>query len=106
MRAWTSIAFPASCRILENVAPDVPRILMSEVEVPEEHLEAFRRRVRGYVPTTLPINQVAEAIRFVVAGGTFIPLSILSMHRRPEPISKEPTLHRISRAHAFLASSE
>jgi DNA-binding NarL/FixJ family response regulator len=77
--------------ILENVAPDVPRILMSEVEVPEEILEAFRRRVRGYVPTTLPINQVAEAIRFVVAGGTFIPLSILSMHRRPEPISKEPT---------------
>lgn len=76
--------------ILENVAPDVPRVLMSEVEVPEEILEAFRRRVRGYIPTALPINQVAEAIRFVVAGGTFIPPSILSMHRRPDPISKEP----------------
>lgn len=79
----------AQLSILEEVAPDIPRVLMSEVEVPEEILEAFRRRVRGYVPTTLPIKQVAEAIRFVVAGGIFIPSSILSMHRRPDLTSKE-----------------
>jgi DNA-binding NarL/FixJ family response regulator len=66
--------------ILEDIAPETPRVLMSEVEVPEDILEAFRRRVRGYVPTTLPMKQVAEAIRFVAAGGTFVPQSILSWH--------------------------
>jgi len=79
----------AQLSILEEIAPDVPRVLMSEVEVPEDILEAFRRRVRGYVPTALPINQVAEAIRFVAAGGTFVPPSILSMHGRTATSSKE-----------------
>ena len=79
----------AQLSILEEIAPDVPRVLMSEAEVPEEILEAFRRRVRGYVPTTLPINQVAEAIRFVAAGGTFIPPSILFMHGQTAAASKE-----------------
>ena len=79
----------AQLSILEEIAPDVPRVLMSEAEVPEEILEAFRRRVRGYVPTALPINQVAEAIRLVAAGGTFVPLSILSMHGQTAAASKE-----------------
>lgn len=69
--------------MLEQMVPDVPRVLLSEVEVPEHIVEAFHRRIRGYVPTTLPIDQVAEAIRFVAAGGTFVPQSILSLHSRP-----------------------
>jgi DNA-binding NarL/FixJ family response regulator len=70
----------AQLSILERIASETPRVLMSEVEVPEDILEAFRLHVRGYVPTTLPIRQVVEAIRFVAAGGTFVPPSILSMH--------------------------
>ena len=70
----------AQLSILEDIAPEAPRVLMSEIEIPEDIIAAFRRHVRGYVPTTLPINQVAEAIRFVAAGGTFVPQSILSMH--------------------------
>ena len=79
----------AQLSILEEIAPDVPRVLMSEAEVPEEILEAFRQRVRGYIPTALPIKQVAEAIRFVIAGGTFVPPSILSMHCQAIAASKE-----------------
>jgi DNA-binding NarL/FixJ family response regulator len=71
--------------VLERVAPEVPRVLLSEVEVPEHILAAFHQHIRGYVPTTLPIDQVAEAIRFVAAGGTFVPQSILSLHIRPTP---------------------
>jgi DNA-binding NarL/FixJ family response regulator len=74
--------------VLEQVAPAVPRVLLSEVEGPEHIWEAFRQRVRGYVPTTLPIDQVAEAIRFVAAGGTFVPQGILSLHTRPNPPSQ------------------
>ena len=75
----------AELKMLERAAPDVARVLMSQVEVPEDILEAFDQHVRGYIPTTLPIDQVAEAIRFVVAGGTFVPQSILSLHSRPSP---------------------
>jgi DNA-binding NarL/FixJ family response regulator len=70
--------------LLEQTAPDTPRILLSDVEVPEDIIEAFRRRIRGYVPTTLPIGQLAEAIRFVLAGGTFVPQSILTMSGRSD----------------------
>ncbi|HET7852269.1 MAG TPA: response regulator transcription factor [Methyloceanibacter sp.] len=81
---------------LEQIAPDVPRILLSEVESPERILEAFNHRVRGYVPTTLPIDQVAEAIRFGAAGGTFVPHSILSLHTRfnqpPPEVAASPDL--------------
>jgi DNA-binding NarL/FixJ family response regulator len=77
---------------LERAAPAIPRVLLSEVEVPEDILEAFRHRVRGYVPTTLPIEQMAEVIRFVAAGGTFVPPSILSLHAGPSVHLERPPL--------------
>lgn len=67
---------------LEQLAPNLPRVLLSEAEVPEDIVKAFDRRVRGYLPTSLPIDQVAEAIRFVAAGGIFVPQSILRLHNR------------------------
>jgi DNA-binding NarL/FixJ family response regulator len=74
----------AELLLLERLAPEVPRVLLSDLEVPEDIVRAFRRRIRGYVPTTLPIKQVAEAIRFVVAGGTFVPPSILALSGRED----------------------
>lgn len=66
----------------DDFEPETPQVLISEIDVPEDILELFRSGIRGYLPTTLPMNQVAQAIRFVAAGGTFIPPSILSLHRR------------------------
>lgn len=68
---------------LERLAQSLPRVMLAEAEMPEEILKAFQHRVRGYVPTTLPIDQMAEAIRFVAAGGTFVPQSILTLYARP-----------------------
>jgi DNA-binding NarL/FixJ family response regulator len=73
---------PSALNTLEQLAPGLPRVLLSEVEVPEDIVTAFHQRVRGYMPTSLPIDQVAEAVRFVAAGGTFVPQSILSLHAR------------------------
>ncbi len=73
---------------LEQLAPNLPRVLLSEVEVPEDIVKAFNQRVRGYMPTSLPVDQVAEAIRFVAAGGTFVPPSILSLHAQPSAESE------------------
>src|SRR5689334_173188 len=80
LQAHKQLCIAAQLEMLEKIAPDTPRVLMSEHEVPEDILDAFRLRIRGYVPTTLPMKQVAEAIRFVAAGGTFVPPSILTMH--------------------------
>ena len=75
--------------LLEQLAGDVPRVLLADIETPEDIVSAFQRRIRGYVPTTLPIKQVAEAIRYVIAGGIFVPSSILSLSDRSVPSSKE-----------------
>lgn len=70
--------------LLEQLAPETPRILLSDIEAPENIIEAFQRRIRGYLPTTLPIAQASEAIKFVLAGGTFVPQSILAKYKRPD----------------------
>jgi DNA-binding NarL/FixJ family response regulator len=80
----------AELSILEEIAPDTPLVLLSDVETTQNVIEAFRRRIRGYVPTTLPIKQVAEAIRFAWAGGTFVPPSILSQCEPPDPVKNAP----------------
>ena len=76
----------AELALLEQLLPEVPRVLFSDFEVPEDIVRAFRRRIRGYIPTTLPISQAAEAIRFVLVGGTFVPPSILGLSG-PEDVS-------------------
>lgn len=86
-----------SLSLLEQMAPETPRILLSDVEAPDDIIEAFQRRIRGYLPTTLPIAQVSEAIRFVLAGGTFVPQSILTKYKRPElledpQLAEEPSI--------------
>jgi DNA-binding NarL/FixJ family response regulator len=80
----------AELSILDEIAPDTPLVLLSDVETAQNVIEAFRRRIRGYVPTTLPIKQVAEAIRFAWAGGTFVPLSILSQCGPADPVKNGP----------------
>ena len=71
---------------LDVFSPETPRVLFSDNEISEHIVEAFQRRARGYIPTTTPIRQVAEAIRFIIAGGTFVPPSIL-VNSRPGPIA-------------------
>jgi DNA-binding NarL/FixJ family response regulator len=73
---------------LATIAPDLPIALLSDVDEADEIAEAFGLGVRGYIPTSLPIKQVAEAIRLVSAGGSFLPPSILTLSthaRRAQP---------------------
>jgi DNA-binding NarL/FixJ family response regulator len=65
--------------LLEQAVPDTPLVVLSDTESTQNILEAFQHRIRGYVPTTLPINLVAEAIRLISKGGTYIPPAILSL---------------------------
>ncbi len=63
--------------LLRRLAPDLGIIVLSDREDYRHIVAAFRRGVRGYIPTSLPLPEAIEALRFVRAGGTFVPASIL-----------------------------
>jgi DNA-binding NarL/FixJ family response regulator len=51
----------------------IPLVILSDIEDIEDVVEAIRHGVRGYIPTSLDVAEAAVAIRFVQAGGTFVP---------------------------------
>ena len=67
---------------LATTAPNLPLALFSDLDEADDIAEAFKLGIRGYIPTSLPIQQVAEAIRLVSAGGSFLPPSILALSTR------------------------
>ena len=62
-----------------------PVIILSDREESAEILAAFRRGARGYIPTSLEPLLVIEALRIVLAGGTFFPAEALIRSRRKAP---------------------
>jgi DNA-binding NarL/FixJ family response regulator len=55
----------------------LPTILVSDVEDPDQVIDAINRGARGYIPTSAPLDVVIEVIRLVRAGGVFVPASSL-----------------------------
>lgn len=62
---------------LKLVRPGVPVIVLSDQQEPGAIIQAIDLGVRGYIPTSLDLNLVIEALRFVEAGGTFVPTDLL-----------------------------
>lgn len=63
--------------------PDVPLVLLSDCANPKHILGALRDGVRGYIPSALEPSMVMQAIRLVLAGGTFIPPGVLAADADP-----------------------
>jgi DNA-binding NarL/FixJ family response regulator len=77
---WTRLPderIAADVRFLRECFDEVPIILLSDREDSAHVAEALNYGVRGFIPTTLGSGVVAEAVRLVGAGGTFIPASAL-----------------------------
>ena len=53
--------------------PDVPVLVFSGEESPEVIANAFECSARGYVPKSQPLAVLINAVRMVLAGGTYIP---------------------------------
>ena len=64
-----------SIEMIRHVLPDVPVVVLSDWDEISLILEGLRRGVRGYLTTDLEMNLVVEAIRYILAGGTFVPSS-------------------------------
>jgi DNA-binding NarL/FixJ family response regulator len=62
---------------LRALAPDSPLVLLSEREDADSIIGAISEGIRGFIPLSLELRLVIGALRFVVAGGTFVPAEAL-----------------------------
>ncbi|MGZ8242103.1 LuxR C-terminal-related transcriptional regulator [Methylomagnum sp.] len=63
--------------------PRVPLVILSDCANPNHILGALRDGARGYIPSALEPSMVMQAIRLVLAGGTFIPPGVLAADADP-----------------------
>jgi DNA-binding NarL/FixJ family response regulator len=74
--------------ILSQVAPRVPIIVLAYNNDAEMAKTAISRGAKGYVPVTLRFDIAIEAVRFVLAGGTYVPIDYLLMSSLPRDQSE------------------
>ncbi len=63
--------------LLKEIAADTPVAVMADSEAPSAIMAALDLAVRGYIPTSLPLNVAVEALRLVRAGGIYVPAGCL-----------------------------
>jgi two-component system, NarL family, nitrate/nitrite response regulator NarL len=82
--------------------PDLPVLVFSAEDAPEVIAGAFENGARGYVPKSQPMEMLVNAVRMVLAGGTYIPpqaLRVLGIELRathPAATTKEFELPHLS----------
>jgi DNA-binding NarL/FixJ family response regulator len=59
---------------LSELFRGIPVIVLADKTDPELALTAIRHGARGYIPFTLRFDIAVEAMRFVLAGGTYVPM--------------------------------
>jgi DNA-binding NarL/FixJ family response regulator len=59
---------------LSELVPDVPVVVLAQKNGVDLARTAIRHGARGYIPCTLGFEIAVEAIRFVLAGGTYAPM--------------------------------
>jgi DNA-binding NarL/FixJ family response regulator len=65
-------------------------IVLSDGDDLEEIVGVLNSGARGYTPTSLPMDVATEAVRFVRAGGIFVPASSLVGARRTREAATSP----------------
>jgi DNA-binding NarL/FixJ family response regulator len=74
---------------LAELAPHCPAVILSDNEDPDLIVRMLGKNVRGYVPTSLSIAVVVQAIELVRARGVYVPASsLIAAHSVQE---SEPT---------------
>ena len=80
-------------KILSQVAPRIPIIVLAYNNDVEMAKTAICHGAKGYIPVTLRFEIAIEAVRFVLAGGTYVPIDFLLMSSLPRDPSEalQPT---------------
>lgn len=69
----------AAKEVIDQIAQPPPFAVLADSEDPDEVLAAFELGARAYIPTSITLEVMIEAIKLVVAGGTYFPPCVLSV---------------------------
>ena len=74
-------ARPAECanalKVLSDLAPSVPVVVLATANDMELAKTAISFGAKGYLPSATNFEIAIEAVRFILAGGTYIPMDYL-----------------------------
>jgi DNA-binding NarL/FixJ family response regulator len=64
-------------KALSELAPGIPIVVLAYVNDADLARTAIRHGAKGYIPVTMGFEIAIEAVRFVLAGGTYVPMDCL-----------------------------
>jgi DNA-binding NarL/FixJ family response regulator len=64
-------------RLIKNQQPNMPVIMISDRDDPDDVMHALNCGVRGYIPTSMAAEVAIAALTLVEVGGTYIPVGAL-----------------------------
>jgi DNA-binding NarL/FixJ family response regulator len=76
-------------KVLSGLAPSTPVIVLAHKHDTELPRTAICHGAKGYIPVTLGFDIAIEAVRFVLAGGTYVPINYLLMGNWPGDLRPE-----------------
>jgi DNA-binding NarL/FixJ family response regulator len=75
--SWMEASNEANTSVLNalsKLVPNVPVIVLAQKNDADLARTAIRHGAKGYIPCTLGFDITVEAVRFVLAGGTYVPM--------------------------------
>jgi DNA-binding NarL/FixJ family response regulator len=87
-------ACASALRVLSELVPDLLVVVLGSVNDVDLARIAFRYGAKGYIPCTMGFGIAVEVVRFVLAGGTYVPRDYLlaaGWHDLPESKITQPS---------------
>jgi DNA-binding NarL/FixJ family response regulator len=78
--------------LLSNLAPRTPVIVLAHNNDVELARSAISHGAKGYIPVTMGFEITIQALRFVLAGGTYAPLDCLLPRDPPREALSQPPI--------------
>ena len=80
----------STLKVLSELAPRIPVIVLGYKNDAELVRTAICHGAKGYIPVTMGFEIAIEAVRFVLAGGTYAPMDCLLVSGWPGGASSQP----------------
>ena len=78
-------------KVLSEITPRIPVMVLAYNRDAELARTAISHGAKGYIPVTLGFEIAIEAVRFVLAGGTYVPMDCLLARDPPGDAPPQPT---------------
>jgi DNA-binding NarL/FixJ family response regulator len=77
-------------KVLSEITPRIPLIVLAYNNDADLARTAICNGAKGYIPVTLGFEIAIEAVRFVLAGGTYVPMDCLLARGGPGDAPSQP----------------